>query len=39
MRAGAEAIDQILAHPDGLEEARAIAIQLDQTIKTGSQQT
>jgi cytochrome P450 len=38
VRAGAGAIDQILAHPDGLADARAIAIQLDQALKTGQQQ-
>jgi cytochrome P450 len=38
VRAGAGAIDQILAHPDGLAAARVIAIQLDQALGTGSQQ-
>ena len=32
VRAGAGAIDQILAHPDGLREAQAVAIQLEQTM-------
>ena len=32
VRAGAGAIDQILAHPGALREARAVAIQLDQAM-------
>jgi cytochrome P450 len=38
VRAGAGAVDQILVHPEGLADARAIAIQLDQALKTGPQQ-
>jgi len=38
VRAGAGAIDQILAHPSALREARAVAIELDQAVKNGAQQ-
>lgn len=36
VRAGAGAIDQILAHPGGLEEAQAVAIKLDQAVQSGA---
>lgn len=35
VRAGAGAIDQILAHPDDLEKARSVALELDQEIRDG----
>jgi cytochrome P450 len=38
VRAGAGAIDQILAHPSGLEKAQAVAIELDQAVQSGAQQ-
>jgi cytochrome P450 len=38
VRAGAGAIDQILAHPDGLEKARAVAIKLNQAVHSHAQQ-
>ena len=38
VRAGAGAIDQILAHPDALQQAQTIAIQLDEAIRRGDQQ-
>ena len=38
VRAGAGAIDQILAHPSALREAQAVAIELDQAVKDGAQQ-
>jgi cytochrome P450 len=38
VRAGAQAIDQILAHPSALEKARAAAIDLDQAVQRGAQQ-
>jgi cytochrome P450 len=38
VRAGAGAIDQILAHPGGLEKARAVAIELDQAVHSRAQQ-
>jgi cytochrome P450 len=38
VRAGAQAIDQILAHPGGLEKARLVAIELDQAMQRGEQQ-
>jgi cytochrome P450 len=39
VRAGAGAIDQILAHPGGLEKARAVAIELDQAVRGCAQQS
>ncbi|MGA2292908.1 cytochrome P450 [Bradyrhizobium sp.] len=38
VRAGAGAIDQILAHPGGLEKAQAVAIELNQAAQSGVQQ-
>jgi cytochrome P450 len=38
VRAGAGAIDQILAHPGGLEMAQAVAIELNQAVQSGAQQ-
>ena len=38
VRAGALAIDQILAHPIELEKARKVAIELDQAVQCGPQQ-
>src|SRR3984885_8589577 len=38
VRAGAQAIDRILAHPAALEKARAVAIELDQEEQHGTQQ-
>jgi cytochrome P450 len=38
VRAGAGAIDQILAHPGGLEKAQAVAIELNQAAQSGAQQ-
>lgn len=38
VRAGAGAVDQILAHPDALREAQGTAIQLDQAIAAGDQE-
>jgi cytochrome P450 len=38
VRAGAGAIDQILAHPSALREAKSIATDLDQAIQRGEQQ-
>jgi cytochrome P450 len=35
VRGAAGAIDQILAHPDALREAQAVAIQLDQAMERG----
>jgi cytochrome P450 len=39
VRAGAGAIDQILAHPGGLEKAQAAAIELDQAVQSATQQS
>jgi len=38
VRAGAQAIDQILAHPSNLKKAQVVAIELDQAIQHGAQQ-
>ena len=38
MRAGAQAIDRILAHPSDLEKAQGVAIDLDQAMQHGTQQ-
>jgi cytochrome P450 len=38
VRGAAGAIDQILAHPDALREAQAVAIQLDQAMERGDQE-
>jgi cytochrome P450 len=38
VRAGAQAIDQILAHPSDLEKAQAVVIKLDQAAQSGAQQ-
>ncbi len=38
VRAGAQAIDQILAHPSDLEKAQVVAIELDQAMQRGAQQ-
>ncbi len=37
-RAGAGAVDQILAHPGGLKKAQAVAIELNQAVQSGAQQ-
>ncbi|MCP4620637.1 MAG: cytochrome P450 [Bradyrhizobium sp.] len=37
VRAGAGAIDQILAHPSALREAKTVAADLDQAIQVGNQ--
>ncbi len=37
VRAGAGAIDQILAHPGSLEKAKSVAVELDQAERSGTQ--